>query len=223
MQRFAIYDMDKTITRRPTWTPFLIHAAARIAPWRLALLPVAGLAAIAYALRFIHRVQLKQTAHWLMLGPRCSAHKLAQVAESFADRIAAKGIFADALAQIARDRAAGHRLVIATASHSFYVHAIARRLGIDAVIATEARRAANGDILWLIDGDNCYGAGKLDRITGWLAAEGVARGEAHTLFYSDHVSDAPALGWADQGYVINADAVLLSLAESRGWVALDWH
>ncbi len=23
----AIYDMDKTVTRRPTYTPFLIHAA----------------------------------------------------------------------------------------------------------------------------------------------------------------------------------------------------
>ena len=27
MRRLAIYDMDKTITQRATWTPFLIHAA----------------------------------------------------------------------------------------------------------------------------------------------------------------------------------------------------
>ncbi|HLL31270.1 MAG TPA: HAD-IB family hydrolase, partial [Allosphingosinicella sp.] len=32
--RLAIYDMDRTITRRATYTPFLIHAATRLAPWR---------------------------------------------------------------------------------------------------------------------------------------------------------------------------------------------
>ena len=37
MRRLAIYDMDKTITQRATWMPFLIHAAKARAPWRLAL------------------------------------------------------------------------------------------------------------------------------------------------------------------------------------------
>ena len=32
MQRLAIYDMDKTITRRATWTPFLASYARR-RPW----------------------------------------------------------------------------------------------------------------------------------------------------------------------------------------------
>jgi uncharacterized membrane protein YczE len=36
----AIYDMDKTITRRATFTPFLIHAALGLAPWRLLLVPL---------------------------------------------------------------------------------------------------------------------------------------------------------------------------------------
>ena len=50
MQRLAIYDMDKTITRRPTWTRFLIHYAQRQAPWRLGLLPVAGALAAGHPL-----------------------------------------------------------------------------------------------------------------------------------------------------------------------------
>ena len=32
--RLAIYDMDRTVTRRATYTPFLIHCALRRAPWR---------------------------------------------------------------------------------------------------------------------------------------------------------------------------------------------
>ena len=40
MSDLAIYDMDRTVTRRATYTPFLLHCAVRRAPWRL-LLPAA--------------------------------------------------------------------------------------------------------------------------------------------------------------------------------------
>ena len=46
--QLAIYDMDKTITRKATYTPFLIHAALRLGPWRLLLLPIVLLWVIAY-------------------------------------------------------------------------------------------------------------------------------------------------------------------------------
>ena len=39
MTDFAIYDMDRTVTRHATYTPFLLHCAMRRAPWRLLLLP----------------------------------------------------------------------------------------------------------------------------------------------------------------------------------------
>ena len=35
----AIYDMDRTVTRRATYTPFLLHCAWRLEPWRLRLMP----------------------------------------------------------------------------------------------------------------------------------------------------------------------------------------
>jgi hypothetical protein len=39
MIELAIYDMDRTVTRTGTYTPFLLHAAARLARggwrWRL--------------------------------------------------------------------------------------------------------------------------------------------------------------------------------------------
>ena len=83
--------------------------------------------------------------------------------------------------------------------------------------------ASRGRVLARLAGDNCYGAAKLDAITAWLAAAHIARGDAHIRFYSDHVSDAPALGWADEGFVINPDAGLARLAAARGWTRLDWR
>ncbi len=224
MQRLAIYDMDKTITRAPTWTRFLVAYARATAPWRLALLPVAGLAALGYALGLIGRARLKEMAQGLLMGPRAAPAAVAPVAAAFADRLMADGIYPQGLARIAADRAAGYRVVLATASCRFYVEAIAAALGIAAsdVIATDNQRDARGNILPRLAGDNCYGPAKLPMIKAWLAGQGIARSEAMVRFYSDHVSDAPTLEWADEAYAVNPHGPLREMARERGWAVLEW-
>ena len=222
LHRLAIYDMDKTITHAPTWTAFLIAAARDHAPWRLALLPLAGLATAGYAAKLLDRAGLKQATQRLLLGKRLPATAARAAAERFAERIVTRGTFAGARAQIATDRAAGYRLVLATASYRFYAAAIAERLGFDAVIGTEARLAPDGALLPVIDGENCYGPAKLRMIEAWLAREGIARADAHVRFYSDHVSDEPALAWADEPYAVNPHGPLRTLARARGWPIVDW-
>ena len=59
-------------------------------------------------------------------------------------------------------------------------------------------------------------------VRGWLAAEGIARTDAHIRFYSDHVSDAPVLEWADEPFAVNPSGALRRLAGKRGWPVLDW-
>jgi hypothetical protein len=66
----AIYDMDRTVTRRATYTPFLLHCAIRRAPWRLLFLPLVLLSMLAYAARLIDRARLKEINHRLLLGGR---------------------------------------------------------------------------------------------------------------------------------------------------------
>jgi HAD superfamily hydrolase (TIGR01490 family) len=221
MHHFAIYDMDKTLTFAPTWTQFLVRTAAAEAPWRLALLPLAGVATLAYAAKLIGRARLKEVTHALLLGRALPEAVAARAAARFADRVVATGVYAGARAQIAADRAAGYTLVMATASYGFYAEAIAARLGFDAVIATGVVREG-GVIRPRIAGENCYGPAKLRMIEAWLAGQGVARGDAVVRFYSDHVSDAPALGWADVGVAVNPHAPLRTLAAERGWAVEDW-
>ncbi|MCW3846676.1 HAD-IB family hydrolase [Sphingomonas sp. LB-2] len=218
----AIYDMDKTITRAATWTPFLIHAARARAPWRLALLPAAGLAGLGYMLKLVSRARLKEISQRLMLGRALSEDDMRAVAEAFADQVAATGVLEGARARIASDRAEGYRIVMATASHGYYAAAIAARLGIGDVIATGAKRDAQGRVLAKLEGDNCYGGAKLRMVEAWLAREGIVRGGCHVRAYSDHVSDAPLLAWADEAFAVNAHGPLAALAKAKGWVALDW-
>ncbi len=223
MEHFAIYDMDKTITRSPTWTPFLVHTARATAPWRLAMLPAAGAATIGYAAGVLDRAALKEITQRLMIGAVVRPEAIATAVASFAAQIAEGGCYDEAYAQIAADRAAGYRLVMATASFRFYARAIAERLGFDTVIATESRFAPDGSLLARIDGENCYGAAKLQRIKAWLGGQGIARGGAHIRFYSDHVSDAPVLDWADEAVAVNPHAPLRDMAAARGWRVIDWR
>ena len=222
--RLAIYDMDKTITHMPTWTPFLLHTARKSgAPWRLALVPFAGVAALGYVGKLISRDRLKYLMQRMMLGKRMSAAEERRAAEAFADRVIRDGVFTSARAQIEADRAAGYRLVMATASYRFYVEAIAGRLGFDAVIGTESLRDANGNLLAGIEGENCYGPAKLRMIEAWMAREGIARTDAHIRFYSDHVSDAPTFDWADEPFAVNAHGPLRLLAKAKNWPMPDWE
>lgn len=219
--RLAIYDMDKTLTYAPTWTKFLIVTARLEAPWRLALVPVAVVAAMGYVARLLTRAQLKQFTQRLLLGGCLPEATAIRAADRFADRIDAAGIYIGARDQIALDRAAGYRIVMATASYGFYADAIAARLGFDAVIATGVVRE-NGMIRAKINGENCYGPAKLWMIKAWLAGQGIDRADATVRFYSDHVSDAPALAWADVAVAVNPHTPLREMALARGWAVEDW-
>jgi HAD superfamily hydrolase (TIGR01490 family) len=222
MVRLAIYDMDRTITRVATYTPFLLHAAARRAPWRLIFVPIVILSMLAYLAKLIDRGRLKEINQALLLGRHIAPAELRLVVDSFAERTLASNILPGALRQIAADKAEGRRLVLATASYRLYAAAIAERLGFDDVVATNSLEGLDGRLRAKIDGENCYGPAKLRMIESWMAREAILRTDAHIRFYSDHASDAPVLEWADEAYAVNAHDRLKTLAKARGWVMEEW-
>lgn len=56
-----------------------------------------------------------------------------------------------------------------------------------------------------------------------MAREGLTRSDLRIRFYSDHVSDAPVLEWADEPFAVNAHGPLRKLAAAKGWTVLDWE
>lgn len=218
----AIYDMDKTVTRKATFTAFLLHAARRLNPLRLALLPVTAIYGLGYVLKLIDRARLKELNYALLIG-RPAPARLAAAVESFADAQLAGNILPGARAAIAADKAAGRRLVLATASYRLYAAAIAQRLGFDDVIGTLQHIDGQGRTLASIDGANCYGAAKKDMILAWLRDQGLERDAIHVRFYSDHVSDAVVHHWADEPVAANPHGPLLDLAKAEGWEVAEWH
>jgi len=222
MSELAVYDMDRTVTRRPTYTPFLLHCAIRRAPWRLLLLPLVALSLLAYALRLIDRAKLKEINHHLLLGHLVHMSALKPLVESFADRQVATNIRPGAREAIARDKGEGRRLVLATASYRLYADAIAERLGFDDVIGTGSVIGLDDRVHAKIGGENAYGEAKMRMIADWVEHSGLKGVHGHVRFYSDHVSDRPAFEWSDEPVAVNPHGKLRRLAGERGWAVENW-
>ena len=219
----AIYDMDKTITRRATYNGFLLHMACHKSPWRLLLAPFLPVGLVLYALKIWDRAQLKQFSQILLIGRRVPKTQFAKYLESHADLVVGKNVYPQLLARVAQEKAAGYRHVMATASYRLYVEAIAKRLGFDDVIATDLSTDSSGHVLAQIDGHNCHDVAKLELVKRWMDRHGLARATCHIRAYSDHVSDAPLLNYADEPFATNPHGPLARLAKKKGWPVLDWR
>lgn len=218
--KLAIYDMDRTITRRPSWLPWLLFHARREAPWRLLLLPLAAVPSAGFLLGLVDRRRLKELTHLLLIGRRTEREQLDRTAAAFADWFGPRAELAGALARIAADRADGWEIAIATASSACYARHLAARWGVTHLVATE--NCTDGRFIFhRIRGDNCYGAAKLAMVRDFVGR--LPQAPARTRFYSDHVSDLPTLLLVDEPVAANPSRALRAAAAARGWPVVDWR
>jgi phosphatidylglycerophosphatase C len=223
MKNIAIYDLDRTITDRPTFTHFLIRYAWQQQALRLALVPIWIVALLGCKLGLYSRKPLKQFGIAMFMGRELSPNIMNEVTLDFIDNVIVDGCQPGAIESIESDREDGCRLVLATAAPEFYAKEIGARLGFDDVIATRHVVNTRGNITNRIDGENCYGPEKRRRVEQWLLQQSISRDDAHIRFYTDDVSDAPLLDFADQGHAINPDRAFASAALESGWTRLNFR
>jgi len=160
--------------------------------------------------------------HWVALGSVVPERDARRLADRFARTLTKRGLYPDGVALIEAERAAGRRIVLATAAPHFYTAAIARRLGIADVVAT-ASSWKNGRLTPAIVSENCYGADKRSLVEAFLKRSAIAREAAHIRFYSDHASDLPMFELADEAVAVNPSVKMRTIAAARGWPVLDWR
>ncbi|ADG75685.1 HAD-superfamily subfamily IB hydrolase, TIGR01490 [Cellulomonas flavigena DSM 20109] len=128
-------------------------------------------------------------------------------------------VYAEAVELIAHHHAAGHDVVVVSASGAEVVEPIAEMLGADAVIATRMA-VAEGRYTGEID-FYAYGENKAVAIRGLAAERGY---DLDACFaYSDSVTDAPMLAAVGHAHVVNPDRALRRLAAEHGWEALTFR
>lgn len=125
-------------------------------------------------------------------------------------------VYAEAVELIADHHAAGHDVVVVSASGAEVVEPIAEMLGADAAVATRMAVADGrytGDIEFY-----AYGEHKADAIRDLAERRGYDLAACHA--YSDSVTDAPMLAVVGHGHVVNPDRTLRRLAAEQGWEVL---
>lgn len=126
----------------------------------------------------------------------------------------------EARALVDRHQQAGDLCAIVTATNDFVTAPIARRFGIEHLIATQAEREGEG-YSGRPTGLPNFREGKVERTRQWLEGQGKRREDfARSWFYSDSANDLPLLSWVTDPVATNPDERLRAHAQARGWPIL---
>lgn len=139
----------------------------------------------------------------------------------YMDTVIRPAITAEALELLRRHAAAGEQLILVTATNDFITAPIASALGIQELIAVQLERGSDGWITGEIAGVPSFREGKVQRVAQWLAERGLGWGDVEATFYSDSINDLALLEKVDHPVATNADPLLRSIAQERGWRILD--
>jgi HAD superfamily hydrolase (TIGR01490 family) len=122
-----------------------------------------------------------------------------------------------AQALLQEHRARGDYLLIITATNSFVTSPIAKRLGVDDILATDPE-IINDRYTGKCLGTPCFQGGKVIRLQEWLKTHKHNLDGAH--FYSDSINDLPLLELVTNPVAVDADERLNVIAQERGWAVM---
>lgn len=214
-QSAALFDLDKTLIDVSSASLWFRHE------WRAGHLPLSYAARvplwmIQYSLGIGSLDWIFTQAFALMKGQE---HPIIerQVREWFEaevrDHIRPGGLDA-----IARHRAAGDRLVVATGSSNYAADLAIEAYGLDEAICTRLE-LAEGRLTGRVD--SAMGEYKCVRAEEWSAAGGIPL--ARCTFYTDSITDLPLLERVGHPVAVNPQNRLRRVAEARGWPIVDWR
>jgi HAD superfamily hydrolase (TIGR01490 family) len=221
MQTLALFDLDHTLLSGDSdvlWCDWLMREGmldrASFEPRNAAMEAgyKAGTVSVAEFCGFyVGTLAGRSLAQWEPLRQRF-------LAEEIAPRIPAP-----AHAQVRQHQAAGHTVVLTTATNRVITELTARHLGIAHLIATECEVDAEGCFTGRVAGTPNMREGKVTRLHAWLSEQGTALSALDSVAYSDSMNDAPLLSATRRAVAVDPDPRLATLAAERGWTVLRWR
>lgn len=214
--RLVFFDLDGTITRRDSLTPYVLGWLLRH-PWRLPRLLAVAPAALRFLLVARNHGELKAALlHHTMRG--CRHADIESWNAAFVPELLRRGVFASALQAIRRHHDAGDHLVLMSASVDLYVPAIGEALGFNETVCTAVRW--DGEQLdGRLAGTNCRGEEKLRQMERLKSQYPGAQVTA----YGNSAPDLPHLLAADHAILVNPSRALRAPAEHRGIEMVNWR
>jgi HAD superfamily hydrolase (TIGR01490 family) len=213
----ALFDLDGTLL---AWDCQLLFRdfVVRREPWRrVFLLLFLALAPLAPLLGTDRMKRVFLAFLWRMPREELDAH-----CRDFADSVMPL-IYPEVRAMLEKHRAAGHLLILASASPEGYVREIGARLGFDISLGTPVEHGPLFPHL-----TNHKGAAKVRRLEAVLTGRHFSgRNLVHSHGYTDSTADLPMLALCDTATVVNPKPPLETMARANGWTIVrprrPWH
>ena len=221
MMNLALFDLDHTllpIDSDFTWTTFTNAMGwtdaeqSRIANEAFYQQYKAGRLDMAEYVRFVTRAMRPFTPEQLLAAQ-----------EQYGREYIAPHLRQPALDLLAQHRAAGHTLVLTTATVCYIARPIGQQLGFadEHIITTQLHYTEQGCITGDSVGQFNLREGKVHNFERWLQARGWGWGDVHITFYSDSINDLPLLEKANTPVATNPDDQLRQIATERNWHIMD--
>ncbi len=195
MRKVAAFDFDGTLSTRDNFMRFvrLVAGTAETAKAVAAAAP----ALLAARKDLARRDDAKANVLRATLGGRTDAH-VRDLGARFARLVVQEHMNPHVVERLDAHRAAGHELVIVSASLTAYLVPAAARLGIPTVLATEMEVGPDGRLTGELAGANVRGPEKAARLEAWLGGA-----PAVVYAYGDSHGDTELLAFADHGILVD--------------------
>lgn len=212
----AFFDLDKTVIATSAAAAFArpLHAGGLLS--RRAALRSAG-AQLAFLLGSATEGRTERVrAQLSAMVTGWDVERVSAIVAASLDDAIGGVLHAEAVEIVAEHHAAGHDVVVVSASSEELVRPIAALIGADEVIATRMAVADGrytGQIAFY-----AYGPAKAEAMRDLAERRGYDL--AASSAYTDSVTDLPMLEAVGHGFVVNPDRALRERAEQEGWTVL---
>lgn len=212
----AFFDYDGTLIEGDSILFWRRHYYAR-RPWRR-VFQVAGWAGLClYAVRLIDSHTLKRVFLWPLAFEK--PETLDALGREFVHADLAQRFHGPVLARLWAHHRLGHRVVVISASGTFYLRHLAELLPPGCVVLGTEMKWDGGLLRFpSYRGGNLRGPNKIRRLRELGYAEAGKGGFA----YSDHPHDVPLLEFVDHPACIRPTRDMRAEARKRGWPVWDW-
>jgi HAD superfamily hydrolase (TIGR01490 family) len=214
----AFFDLDKTVIAKASLMAFSrkfyqegLLSRTTLARGLWAQLLFLRFGANAEALERIRRRVLRATAGW-------EQDRVRRIVTEAVDQVIGPITYKEAVELIDEHRAAGRRVYIVSAAPAEIVEPLARYLGVEGAIASQAATTAGrytGQML-----SYAFGPQKAETIHQIAARESLDL--AASWAYSDSATDLPMLEAVGHPVAVNPDRALRRIAQMRGWPTLQF-
>jgi len=200
-EALAVFDLDGTLIKTDSFLPYLFTYARRGRRlWPIVVMPIY---LALYACRFLSDRDAKERLIEVFFGNE-PLEKISAHSQWFCSNWVQRRLRADTVTKLREHQAAGHRVVLVSASPDLFVPQIGRYLGINETICTQIL-FENGYCSGKFVGPNCKGDNKVILLTAYL---GVETAPDQSYAYGDSRSDFPLLSWVRHGNLVRRNGIM---------------